>query len=251
MRRPSGSDGASAATARFTAPTTVREFSPRSMIAMPATVSPSPSRVTAPWRGCGRIDTSATSRSSTGVPSAARSTTAPTSAVVANWPTPRMYICSHPLTMKEAPALALARETAVTTSRSVSEYLTSSSGRTTTWYCFTSPPMLLTSVIPGTVFRRGLISQSWIVRFSIAENPSPSSVYWKISPSPVDRGASSASTPAGSASRAPARRSNTSWRAKYGSTASANTTITCARPARDSERTCMTRGRPLICCSIG
>jgi len=47
------------------------------------------------------------------------------------------------------------------------------------------------------------MSQVWIVRFSIGVKPSPSRVYWKISPSPVDIGASSGSIPGGRRSLAP------------------------------------------------
>ncbi len=58
----------------LTRSTTSLEFSPLSMITMPATASPCPSRVTAPCRVWAPTCTWATSRSSTGVPSLARST---------------------------------------------------------------------------------------------------------------------------------------------------------------------------------
>ena len=45
----------------LTLSTTILEFAPRSMITMPATVSPLPSWLTAPWRVCGPTFTSATS----------------------------------------------------------------------------------------------------------------------------------------------------------------------------------------------
>ncbi len=91
-------------------------------------------------------------------------------------------------------------------------YFTSRSGRTSTWYCFTSPPKLFTSLTPGTGLSSGATIQSWMVRRSMGDRPSPSSVYWKISPSPVEMGPSSGSTPGGSPSRTAASRSKTTWR---------------------------------------
>jgi hypothetical protein len=62
MRAPCGSVACALAMAVLTRATTSWAFSPFSMITMPATVSPLPSRVTAPWRGSAPITTSATSR---------------------------------------------------------------------------------------------------------------------------------------------------------------------------------------------
>ncbi len=73
---------------------TSRPFSPLSMITMPATVSPRPSRVTAPWRGIAPVRTSATSRTSTGTPSTAVITTASMSACPVSRPTPRTVVRS-------------------------------------------------------------------------------------------------------------------------------------------------------------
>ena len=88
-------------------------------------------------------------------------------------------------------------------------------GSTTTWYCLGSPPQAFTSVTPGTARNRGAISQSRIVRRSIAETPSPSTVNWKTSPRPVVTGPiSGLPSPGGMASRACDSRSFTSWRAK-------------------------------------
>jgi hypothetical protein len=59
------------------------------------------------------------------------------------------------------------------------------------------------------------------------------------------------STPAGRRDRASCKRSLTSWRAKYRSVPSLNTTVTWDRPYFDSERVPSSRGKPFITLSIG
>src|SRR5512137_2336594 len=130
-------------------------------------------------------------------------------------------------------------------------YFTSPSGCTSTWYCFTAPPKLFTSFTPATGLRSGATTQSWSVRSSIGEWRSLSSVYWKISPSPVLMGPSSGATPGGNASRAAPSRSNTTCRVHQVSAPSSNTTTTWESPALESERTWRTRGSPRIACSMG
>src|SRR5512137_918705 len=166
-------------------------------------------------------------------------------------PTPRRYVCSQPLTSTPPPAFPFDRSSASTTSRMESPYFTSRSGWTSTWYCFTAPPKLFTSFTPATGLSSGATTQFCSVRSSIGEWRSLSSVYWKISPSPVLMGPSSGATPGGNASRAAPSRSNTTCRVHQVSAPSSNTTTTWESPALESERTWRTRGRPRIACSMG
>jgi len=66
---PAGSFDWMSATFARTARTTSRLFAPVSIIAMPVTASPSPSRVITPCRSAAPTRTFATCRTSTGVPS--------------------------------------------------------------------------------------------------------------------------------------------------------------------------------------
>ena len=63
--------------------------------------------------------------------------------------------------------------------------MTSSSGRTSTWYCFSKPPNEFTSATPGTERSWGFTTQSWSVRSSVRSPVGASTLYWKISPRPA------------------------------------------------------------------
>jgi hypothetical protein len=99
----------------------------------------------------------------------------------------------------------------------------SRSGSGVTWNCFWKPPMVFTSVTPGTVRSCGRMIQSCTVRRSIGVYGAPcaptapafaSTVHMKISPRPVAIGPSVGSRPGGSTARASWIFSLTSWRAK-------------------------------------
>ena len=96
-------------------------------------------------------------------------------------------------------------------------------GSGSTWNCRSKPPMVLTSMTPGTLRSCGLMIQSWIVRRSVSVKAPPpgafapslaSTVYMKISPRPVEIGPIAASMPGGNWSFTCWMRSLTSWRAK-------------------------------------
>jgi hypothetical protein len=64
-------------------------------------------------------------------------------------------------------------------------------GSSTTWYCLSSPPKLLTSTIPGTLRSSGAMCQSSSSSSCITVSCSFSTENWKISPSPDEIGPSS------------------------------------------------------------
>ena len=79
----------------LTASTTIREFSPISIITRPVTASPRPSRVTAPCLTNGAISTVATSLTRIGVPAGVRcSTMSEMSLAFSSSACPRMNRCS-------------------------------------------------------------------------------------------------------------------------------------------------------------
>ena len=156
---------------------TSRPFSPWSMMTMPATVSPLPSRVTAPLRGMGPTSTSATSPRRIGTPSTEARTMRRRSSTPATRPLPRTVKRSERCSTKPPLKDALFAETASTTWWSVRPYFSSRRGRTTTWYCCVRPPQELISETPLTERRRARTSQSWSVFFSIG-SASPSTRYW-------------------------------------------------------------------------
>ena len=127
----------------------------------------------------------------------------------------------------------------MTTSCRVKPSATSRAGSGVMWIWRAKPPMVLTSVTPGTLRSCGRTTQSCNVRRSVAVNGVPSAlrafasastVYMKISPMPVAMGPISGSSPAGSCDLTCCRRSATCWRAKYRSVPSLNTTVTCDSP---------------------
>ena len=80
--------------------TTRRLFSPRTIITIPVTTSPRPSRVAAPCRARGAIVTLPTSRMSTGTPPGGlRTTTFSMSSTLRSSACPRMNRCSPLLTV--------------------------------------------------------------------------------------------------------------------------------------------------------
>ncbi len=95
MITPGGSCAWISATRFLTPCTTSRPFAPTSIMVMPVTASPSPSRVMVPKRIAEPICTRLTLRTKMGVPSSAvRITTASISCSFANRPTPRSVSAS-------------------------------------------------------------------------------------------------------------------------------------------------------------
>ena len=103
---PAGSVFWISAIRAFTRVATSFPFSPWSMMTMPATVSPLPSRVTAPLRGRGPTPTSATSPTRIGTPSTEASTMRRRSSTPVARPLPRTVKrserCSTKPPLKEA-----------------------------------------------------------------------------------------------------------------------------------------------------
>ena len=99
----------------FTRVATSFPFSPWSMMTMPATVSPLPSRVTAPLLGRGPVPTSATSPTRTGTPSTEASTMRRRSSTPVARPLPRTVKRSERCSTKPPLNEALLAVTASTT----------------------------------------------------------------------------------------------------------------------------------------
>ena len=145
---------------------------------IPATLSPLPSRVTAPLRGISPTVTSATSETKTGTLSTVATTIRFRSSIPVARPSPRTVKRSERCSMKPPEKVALFSERAVTTCRSGRPKRSSLRGSTRTWNSFVCPPQELISETPRTARRRVRTSQSCSAFFVIGSATSPSMRYW-------------------------------------------------------------------------
>ena len=204
-----------------------------------------------PYLGAGPTRTSATCRSSTGMPPFTATTVAPMSSALCTRPSPRMtYSC--PLSMYTPPdAFSFEPLAACSTCSSVTPVASMRAGSASTWYCFTSPPIGITCATPGTASSRRRIVQSAAVRSSCGDWV-PVSPIMRISPITLDTGASSgAATPAGSELATLCSFSATICRARKMSVPHSNSTQTTEMPCAVDDRTRRMPVDPFTAVSMG